>query len=150
MEGKKLPDATLIDADGRKLRTSQLKAPFVLYFYPKDDTPGCTKEACGIRDQWGAFKTAGLSVYGVSADDAASHRKFTTKYQLPHDLLTADEEALTKLGVWKEKSMYGRTYMGIARETYLVGPDGKVLRHYPKVKPEEHAAQLLADFAELA
>lgn len=150
MEGKKLPAVTFTDQDGKSVKASELRAPFVLYAYPKDDTPGCTKEACGIRDAWSDFRKAGLAVYGVSADDARSHQKFIAKHDLPFTLLTADEAALTKLGFWKEKSMYGRTYMGISRETYLVGPDGKVLRHYPKVKPEEHAAQLLADYAELA
>ncbi|MES2153602.1 MAG: peroxiredoxin [bacterium] len=147
MEGKKLPAVTMLDQDGKTVKATDLKAPFVLYFYPKDDTPGCTKEACGIRDNWAAFKKAGLAVYGVSADDDKSHQKFRAKYDLPHTLLTADIPTLEKLGVWKEKNLYGRTYMGIVRDTYLVGKDGKVLKHYEKVKPEEHAAQLLADFA---
>jgi thioredoxin-dependent peroxiredoxin len=150
MEGKKLPEVTLLDADGKKLKPSDLRAPYVLYFYPKDDTPGCTKEACGIRAHWGAFQKAGLAVYGVSADDADTHRKFTEKYSLPHTLLTADEAALTKLGVWKEKNLYGRKFMGISRETFLVGPDGTVLKHYAKVKPEEHAEEILADYAALS
>lgn len=149
MEGKKLPAVSLLDQDGKPLKTSDLKAPYVLYFYPRDDTPGCTKEACGIRDDWGAFKKAGLSVYGVSADDAKSHQKFIAKYSLPFPLLTADEAALTKLGVWQEKSMYGRKYMGIQRMTYLVGANGTVAKTYPKVKPEQHAAELLADFQAL-
>jgi peroxiredoxin Q/BCP len=150
MEGKKLPAVHFTDEAGNVLKSSDLKAPYVLYAYPKDDTPGCTKEACGIRDHWGAFQKAGLTVYGLSNDDARSHQKFIAKYDLPHTLLTADEATLDKLGFWKEKSMYGKTYMGIARDTYLVGSDGKVLKHYEKVKPEEHAAQLLADFKELA
>ena len=150
MEGKKLPAVTLHGPDGKPVKTSDLKGPYVLYSYPKDDTPGCTKEACGIRDHWGAFKKAGLQVYGVSKDDAASHAKFAEKYSLPFTLLTADEKALDKLGVWKEKQMYGKTYMGITRETFLVGADGKVLKHYPKVKPEEHAEELLRDFKALA
>jgi peroxiredoxin Q/BCP len=146
MEGKKLPAVTFTDHEGKPVKSSELKAPFVLYAYPKDDTPGCTKEACGIRDHWGAFQKAGLNVYGLSKDDAKSHQKFIAKYDLPHTLLTADEAGLEKLGFWKEKSMYGRTYMGISRDTYLVGADGKVLKHYEKVKPEEHAQQLIADF----
>ncbi|MEA3190621.1 MAG: thioredoxin-dependent peroxiredoxin [Thermoplasmata archaeon] len=150
MEGKKLPAVRFTDQDGNPVKASDLKAPYVLFAYPKDDTPGCTKEACGIRDAWGDFRKAGLGVYGVSKDDAKSHQKFIAKYELPFSLLTADEATLDKLGFWKEKSMYGKTYMGISRESLLVGADGKVLKHYAKVKPEEHAAEILADFAALA
>lgn len=150
MEGKKLPAVTLTDSSGSPVKLASVKGPFVLYAYPKDDTPGCTKEACGIRDHWTAFQKAGLAVYGVSKDDAKSHAKFMAKYKLPHTLLTADEAALDKLGFWGEKSMYGKKYMGILRNTYLVGADGKVLKEYVKVKPEEHAEQLLADYKALA
>lgn len=150
MEGKKLPAVSFTDHDGKPVKASDLKAPFVLYAYPKDDTSGCTKEACGIRDHWAAFRKAGLAVYGVSKDDAKSHQKFRAKYDLPFSLLTADEKTLDKLGFWGEKSMYGKRYMGILRNTHLVGGDGKVLKTYVKVKPEEHAAEILADFAALA
>jgi thioredoxin-dependent peroxiredoxin len=150
MEGKRLPAFTMLDEDGAKLTPKDLRTPCVLYFYPKDDTPGCTKEACGIRDAWADFERAGLQVYGVSADDAESHRKFREKYGLPFPLLTADTGTLERLGVWKEKSMYGKRFMGISRETLLVGEDGTVLKHYPKVKPEEHAGEILRDFAQLA
>jgi peroxiredoxin Q/BCP len=149
LEGKKLPAVTFTDQDGKPVKSSDLKAPFVLYAYPKDDTPGCTKEACGIRDAWAAFRKAGLGVYGVSKDDAKSHQRFIAKFDLPFTLLTADEKALGKLGFWGEKSLYGRTYMDILRNTLLVGRDGKVIKAYAKVKPEEHAAELLRDFAEL-
>src|SRR5207302_932962 len=91
MEGKKLPAVTFLDHEGKKVKSSELKLPAVLYFYPKDDTEGCTKEACGIRDHWAAFRKAGLHVYGVSKDDAKSHQKFIAKYDLPFPLLTADE-----------------------------------------------------------
>jgi peroxiredoxin Q/BCP len=139
------------DQDGNLVSNKSLAGtPYVLYFYPKDDTPGCTKEACGIRDAWSDFRKAGLKVYGVSKDSADRHHKFRVKYNLPFDLLIAPEEDLAKLGVWREKHLYGRTYMGIARETFLVGVDGKVLKHYEKVKPDEHATQLLADYAALA
>lgn len=139
------------DQDGNVVSSKALLGtPYVLYFYPKDDTPGCTKEACGIRDAWGQFKAAGLQVFGVSKDDDASHQKFISKYELPFTLLTASKEDLEKLGVWKEKNMYGRKFWGINRETFLVGADGTVLKHYKRVKPAEHAEQLLADFAELA
>ena len=150
MEGKKLPAVTLTDSEGKAVKTSELKGPYVLYAYPKDDTPGCTKEACGIRDAWGDFRKAGLQVYGISKDDAKSHKKFAEKYDLPFTLLTGDEAALDKLGFWGEKKFMGRTYMGVKRDTYLVGADGKVLKHYVKVKPEEHATELLSDFKALA
>ena len=149
MEGRRLPAVTFTDHLGKTVKASELAAPFVLYAYPKDDTPGCTKEACGIRDDWGAFRKAGLSVYGVSKDDAKSHQKFIAKFDLPFPLLTADEAGLTALGFWKEKSFMGRTYMGVSRETYLVGRDGKVLKHYAKVRPEEHSAEILADWAKM-
>ena len=139
------------DQDGNTVSSDDLKGtPYVLYFYPKDDTPGCTKEACGIRDAWSDFEAAGLKVFGVSKDEAARHQKFIAKYELPFTLLTATEEDLEALGVWKLKKLYGREYMGISRETYLVGADGTVLKHYPKVKVAEHGATLLADFAELS
>jgi thioredoxin-dependent peroxiredoxin len=150
MEGKKLPAVTVTDSDGKELKLSTLKGPYVLFAYPKDDTPGCTKEACGIRDHWAEFRKAGLQVYGISKDDAKSHKKFAEKYDLPFPLLTGDEATLDKLGFWGEKKFMGRTYMGIKRDTYLVGADGKVLKHYVKVKPEEHADELLADFKALA
>jgi peroxiredoxin Q/BCP len=150
MDGKKLPAVSFTDAQGKSVKLADLKAPYVLYAYPKDDTPGCTKEACGIRDAWSDFRKAGLAVYGVSKDDAKSHQKFAAKYELPFTLLTADEATLAKLGFWGEKSMYGKKYMGILRNTYLVGADGKVLKTYEKVKPEQHAAELLADFQVLA
>ncbi len=150
MEGESISFAWP-DQDGNTVSSDDLQGtPYVLYFYPKDDTPGCTKEACGIRDTWGDFEAAGLKVYGVSKDDANKHQKFIAKYELPFPLLTATEEELERLGVWKEKSLYGRKYFGISRETFLVGADGVVLKHYPKVKPAEHAEQLLADFNELA
>ena len=150
MEGKKLPAVTLTDQAGKEVKLASLKGPYVLYAYPKDDTPGCTKEACGIRDSWGAFQKAGLPVYGLSKDDAKSHQKFIAKYDLPFTLLTGDEAALDKLGFWGEKSLYGKKYLGILRDTHLVGADGKVLKTYHKVKPDQHAEELLADFQRLA
>ncbi len=151
MEGQPLPAFAMKDQDGNEVTNESLAgSAYVLYFYPKDDTPGCTKEACGIRDAWADFGSAGLKVFGVSKDDEASHKKFIDKYSLPFPLLIADEPTLEALGVWKEKNLYGRKYMGINRETFLVGADGAVLKHYKKVKPAEHAEQLLADFKELA
>jgi thioredoxin-dependent peroxiredoxin len=145
-EGEKLPAVSFRDETGRAVAVKDLKLPAALYFYPKDDTAGCTKEACGIRDAWSDFQAAGLHVYGVSLDDAESHRKFREKYGLPHTLLTADQGTLETLGIWKEKNMYGKKYWGIARETFLLDDKGKVLKHYARVKPEEHADALLADF----
>ncbi len=150
MEGEPVPAFTMKDQDGKEVSNESLKgSAYVLYFYPKDDTPGCTKEACGIRDAWSDFGGAGLKVFGVSKDDEASHQKFIDKYDLPFPLLVATEADLEAFGVWKEKNMYGRKYMGINRETFLVGADGIVLKHYAKVKPAEHAAELLSDFQEL-
>ncbi len=149
MEGKAL-EFSFVDQDGKTVSDATLQGrPYVLYFYPKDDTPGCTTEACGIRDAWSKFESAGVQVFGVSKDDAQSHHKFIDKYGLPFPLLTATEEQLEALGVWKEKNLYGRKYMGINRETFLVDGDGKIVKHYKKVKPAEHAEQLLADAAEL-
>lgn len=151
MEGETIPSFSLKDQNGETVSDQDLRGqPFVLYFYPKDDTPGCTKEACGIRDAWKDFEAAGLKVYGVSKDDETSHQKFIDKYDLPFDLLIASEDDLERFGVWKEKNMYGRKFMGINRETFLVGDDGTVLKHYKKVKPTEHAEQLLEDFQEAA
>lgn len=146
MDGKKLPAFTLQDEAGKSVTVKDLQRPCVLYFYPEDDTPGCTKEACGIRDAWGDFQKAGLHVYGVSANDQATHAKFRKKYDLPFTLLTADQKTLEKLGIWKEKNLYGKKYMGIARETFIIGEDGTVLKHYGRVVAAEHADQLLADF----
>lgn len=147
MEGKKISFAWT-NQNGDAVTSKDLAgSPYILYFYPKDDTPGCTTEACGIRDAWAEFAAAGIKIFGVSLDTEAKHQKFISKYELPFDLLVAAEKDLTSWGIYREKSMYGRTYMGIARETIIVGADGAVVKHYPKVKPTEHAAELLADFA---
>jgi thioredoxin-dependent peroxiredoxin len=146
-----IPPFTLTAMDGSPFTQKDLKGQTtVLFFYPKDDTPGCVKEACGIRDNWGAFKKKGIAVYGVSKDDAASHEKFQAKYELPFPLLTADHENLEKFGVWKSKSLYGRTFLGISRETFVFDKRGKLVKHYEKVKPEGHAAELLADIDVMA
>ena len=122
----------------------------VLYFYPKDDTPGCTVEACSFRDGWAKLRKAGIEVLGVSPDGTASHVKFIKKYKLPFALL-ADEPAAgkapklcTAYGTWQEKSMYGKKYMGMERSSFLVGADGKIVKIWRKVKPEAHAAEVLA------
>lgn len=118
----------------------------VLYFYPRDLTSGCTKEAEGFRDLYKEFKAAGAEILGVSCDGAKSHQKFIEKLDLPFDLLVdEDKKVVNEFGVWVEKSMYGKKYMGISRETFLFGPDGKVVKHYAKVKPAEHAEEVLAE-----
>ncbi len=149
MEGKKLPALAVKDHAGKALKLADLKAPFVLYVYPEDDTPTCTVEACNLRDNHAALKKAGLAVYGISPDAAVKHQKFIAKFDLPFTLLSTDQKGLEKLGVWKEKNMYGRKYMGVSRETFLVGADGKVLKHFGKVKSATHAEDILAAWAEL-
>src|SRR5690606_6797318 len=123
----------------------------VVYFYPKDDTPGCTKEACSFRDALPRFQDIGAMVYGVSADDRGSHEKFARKYDLNFPLLVDPEKhVLNAYGAYGEKSMYGKKYMGVLRVTYLVDPEGKVARVWPKVKPEDHADEVRAAIAELS
>ncbi|OGH60768.1 MAG: hypothetical protein A2848_03325 [Candidatus Magasanikbacteria bacterium RIFCSPHIGHO2_01_FULL_50_8] len=122
----------------------------VIYFYPKDDTPGCTKEACAIRDQFPQFKKLGITVFGVSIDSVKSHAKFIEKYSLPFTLLSDDEKKVVNAyGVWGTKKFMGREYMGTQRWSFLIDPDGKIARIYEDVKPEQHAEQLLTDLKEL-
>ena len=116
----------------------------VLYFYPKDDTPGCTKQACALRDGWSEI-SAKAKVFGVSIDSIKSHEKFIRKHSLPFPILSDEDHAIAEAyGVWVEKSMYGKTYMGTERTTFIIGPDGKVKAVFPKVKPEEHLEQVMA------
>jgi thioredoxin-dependent peroxiredoxin len=143
------PDFTLMSDSGERVRLSQFRGrPVVLYFYPKDDTPGCTRQACDIRDAWGDFERAGAVVLGVSPDGEASHAKFKAKYGLPF-LLLADEghKVSEAYGVWKEKSFAGRTYMGVDRSTFVVAPDGTVAKVMRKVDPKTHADDVLAILA---
>jgi peroxiredoxin Q/BCP len=144
-EGKPAPDFSLPSDSGEEIRLSDLRGtPVVLYFYPKDDTPGCTAQACGIRDAWGEFSAAGAVVLGVSPDDEGSHAKFKAKYGLPFALLADTDHAVAEAyGVWGEKSMYGKTYMGVDRSTFVIGPDGNVAKVFLKVKPDAHADQVL-------
>lgn len=146
--GKKAPDFTSKDQDGNKVKLSDFKGQkVVLYFYPKDDTPGCTKEACSFRDADEVFKERGIKVFGVSIDDEKSHQKFISKYQLPFDLLAdTDKKIVEKYGVWGEKSMYGRKYMGTHRKTFLIGEDGKVVKIFEKVNVAKHADEVLKGF----
>jgi len=145
------PDFTLPDQDGRIHTLSEYRGkPLVLYFYPKDDTSGCTKEACGFRDDYSAYQAAGVTILGVSPDSSKSHTNFITKYELPFTLLTDPErEVLRMYGAWGLKKMYGREYEGVLRTTYLIGADGKIVKIYKKVKPAAHSAEILAALEEL-
>lgn len=150
--GSRAPDFTLPDQNGTAHSLGDYQGKWVLlYFYPKDDTPGCTIEACTIRDQFKDFKKIDAIVLGVSTDSVASHKKFAMKYELPFTLL-ADEnkEVVGAYGVFGEKKFMGRTYMGTKRTSFLIDPKGKIAKVYDKVKPEEHAAEVIADLKALS
>jgi len=144
-EGSKAPAFTLTGADGKKVKLADLKgAPVVLYFYPKDDTPGCTKEACAFRDRKQQLTKLGAQVFGVSPDSAESHAKFRDKYQLNFGLLADPDHAIAeKYGAWREKNMYGKKSMGIQRSTFLIDSAGKVAKVWKRVKVEGHDEQVL-------
>lgn len=144
-EGKKAPDFTLPDQDGNKVKLSDFKGRYiVLYFYPKDDTPGCTKEACSFRDTFPEFNNVDAVILGVSPDSVSSHKKFAEKYKLPFRLLAdEDKKVIEKYGVWKEKSMYGKKYMGVERTTFVIDPDGRIKKIFPKVKVDNHHQEVL-------
>jgi thioredoxin-dependent peroxiredoxin len=148
--GKKAPDfkASVVGADyteGSTVKLSALKgSAIVLYFYPKDDTPGCTKQACALRDGWSQISKK-AKVFGISIDSVKSHEKFIKKHALPFPLISDEDQAIVKAyGVWVEKSMYGKKYMGTERSTFVISADGKIKAVFPKVKPEEHYEQVLA------
>jgi len=149
--GRKAPAFSLPDQDGRAHRLKDYAGrPLILYFYPKDDTPGCTKEACAFRDALPDFKKGKAAVLGVSVLDTASKAKFARKHKLNFPLLADPEhEMADRYGAWQKKSLYGRTYMGVARMTYLIGPDGKVVRRWDNVKVDGHAADALRAVDEL-
>jgi peroxiredoxin Q/BCP len=144
--GDKAPAFTLEADGGARVSLSQFKGRnVVLYFYPKDDTSGCTTEACEFRDQWSSVKATGAVVLGVSPDSPASHDKFKAKYRLPFPLLADPDHAVAEAyGAWGEKSMYGRKYQGILRSTFIIDEAGRVIVVFPKVKPKGHAAEVLA------
>jgi peroxiredoxin Q/BCP len=148
-EGKAAPDFELVSDSGETVILSSLRGkPVVLYFYPKDDTPGCTAQACGIRDAWSEFERAGAVVLGVSPDDERSHVKFKEKYELPFALLAdTDHATAEEYGVWKEKSYAGKTYMGVERSTFVIDADGNVAKELRNVKPDTHADDVLAVLA---
>lgn len=149
-EGSKAPDFTAVNQNGDKVKLSDLRGQrVVLYFYPKDDTPGCTKEACSFRDADDVFESKGIKVLGVSTDDARSHQKFIDKFKLPFDLLAdTDKKIVEKYGVWGEKSMYGKKYMGTFRKTFLIDENQKVVKIFDKVNVAEHADEVLKAFGE--
>jgi peroxiredoxin Q/BCP len=148
-EGRPAPDFELSTDAGETVKLSDLRGKqVVLYFYPKDDTPGCTTQACGIRDAYGEFERAGAVVFGISPDDATSHEKFKQKYSLPFTLLADDDHKVAEeYGVWGEKKYMGRTYMGVDRSTFVIGEDGNVKKVMHKVKPDTHADDVLAVLA---
>jgi peroxiredoxin Q/BCP len=149
-EGDKAPDFNSKDQDGNPVKLSDFKGKkVVLYFYPKDDTPGCTKEACSFRDADDVFQKKGIKVLGVSTDDEKSHQKFISKFQLPFDLLAdTDKSIVESYGVWGEKSMYGKKYMGTNRKTFLIDENGKIAKIFDKVNVAEHADEVLEAFGE--
>jgi len=152
LEGKKAPAFALKDATGQPVKLKDLTArgAVVLYFYPKDMTPGCTTEACSFRDNLDAVRKAGAQVVGVSADSSASHQKFISKYELNFPLLAdPDNKVTTAYGVYKMKSLYGREYMGIERTTMIIGRDGVIRKVFPKVKVNGHTDEVLAALKEL-
>ncbi len=149
--GKPAPSFTLLDQNEQELSLTEFKGKWVgLYFYPKDDTPGCTKEACMIAEVYGEFASLGAVVLGVSADSPASHRTFIEKYKLPFTLLSDPKtEMIKSYGAWKRKLLFGRKVLGSQRMTYLIDTEGNVARVYPNVDPASHALQLLNDLKSL-
>lgn len=144
-EGDKAPNFSARGSGGSEISLTDFKGKAViLYFYPRDDTPGCTKEACGFRDHFAVFKKKGAVVLGVSVDPVKAHDKFVAKFNLPFPLLAdEDKKIVNDYGVWGQKMFMGRKYDGIHRVTFLIGPDGMIKKIWPKVKPEEHAAEVL-------
>ncbi len=145
--GKYAPDFSLKDQYGKSHSLKDYHGQVILlYFYPKDMTPGCTIEAEGFRDNFDELKKLGVVVLGVSADSEASHKKFCDKHKLNFPLLSDEKKKiLKKYGVWVKKSMYGKEYMGISRESFLIGKDGKIIKHYQKVNPDNHPGEVLED-----
>jgi peroxiredoxin Q/BCP len=151
-EGQDAPDFSLPDQDGNDVTLSELRGqPVVLYFFPKADTPGCTAQACGVRDHGSDYAGSGARVVGVSPDTVAAQREFADKYGLDFTLLADQDHRVAELyGVWGEKKMYGKTYMGVQRATFLIDPDGKVAKVFPKVSPNTHDEVVLEALGELA
>ena len=150
-EGDKAPDFKLLDQDGKPVKLSDHKGEtVVLYFYPRADTPGCTTQACGIRDRRADYAAAGATVIGISPDEPAALRKFADKHDLGFTLVGDPDHAVAEAyGTWVEKSMYGKKYMGVERSTFIIGPDGKLARILRKVQPKKHDGLVLKALAEL-
>lgn len=146
-QGDPVPQIKLKNAEGEEYALDQFKGSrVIIYFYPKDNTPGCTKEACSFRDNFSRFEEAGIPVIGISPDDGESHRKFKSKYQLPFLLLSDPEKkAAQAFGVWGEKKLFGKIKLGIIRSSFVINEKGRVEKVYPKVSPNEHAEQILKD-----
>lgn len=149
-EGTTAPAFKTTDQNGESVSLKELRGrKVVLYFYPKDDTPGCTKEACSFRDAYSKFKKKDITVLGVSPDKETAHKKFVTKYQLPFTLLADTDHSIAEAyGVWGEKKFMGRKYLGVHRTTFLIDEKGKIRKIFEKVKPEDHASEVLEAFAD--
>jgi len=149
-EGDKAPEFSVAASGGGTISLADFRGRnVILYFYPKDDTPGCTKEACAFRDEFAAFKQRGAVILGVSTDPVKAHDKFTDKFKLPFPLLAdVDKKIVEAYGVWGEKTFMGRKYLGTYRVTFLIGSDGRIKKIWPLVKPEEHAAEVLATLSD--
>lgn len=148
-EGEPVPSFELLDSEGKKVKSSELKGKkYAIYFYPKDFTPGCTTEADEFSKEYDKFKKAGIEIIGISPDDVESHKKFCEKMSIPYPLLADTEKQVSKkFGVWGKKNFMGREYMGVNRSTFLVNENGKVFKVFPKVKPAGHAKEVLDAFA---
>ena len=150
--GDKAPEFTLKDDSGQEFRLSDLAGKVVLlYFYPKDDTPGCTMEACNFRDDYSEYEKAGVTILGISPDSSASHAKFKSKYDLPFLLLADPDHQIADLyGVWGPKKYMGKEYQGVLRTTFLIGPDTQIIKVFENVKPAEHSVEVLAELKKQA
>jgi len=149
--GNKAPEFTLMNESGQEFRLSDyIGKTVLLYFYPKDDTPGCTKEACNFRDDYSEYDKAGVTILGISPDTSKSHAKFKAKYELPFTLLADPDHQIASLyGVWGRKKLMGREYDGILRTTFLIGPDSRIIKVFENVKPAEHSVEVLAELKTL-
>jgi thioredoxin-dependent peroxiredoxin len=151
LEGKKAPNFSINNQNGQRKTLKDFEGSFLLlYFYPKDMTPGCTTQACSFNENIDKLKKLGVEVVGISCDSEEKHQKFINKYNLSFDLLAdIEQKTVEKYGVWVEKSMYGKKYMGIQRDSFLIDPKGKIVKHYIKVKPAGHVAEVIKDIKEI-